>query len=32
MRTLYETTKVLAGKRKNTEMPVKDAEGNTIFR
>ncbi|KAK3775658.1 hypothetical protein RRG08_049838 [Elysia crispata] len=31
MRTLYETTKVLAGKRKNTEMPVKDAEGNTIF-
>ncbi|KAK3709747.1 hypothetical protein RRG08_028783 [Elysia crispata] len=30
-RTLYETTKVLAGKRKNTEMPVKDAEGNTIF-
>ena len=31
MRTLYETTKVLAGKRKNTEMPVKDAEGNTIL-
>ena len=31
MRTLNETTKVLAAKRKNTEMPVKDAEGNTIF-
>ena len=30
-RTLYQTTRILSGKRNIPEVPVKDAEGKTIF-
>ena len=31
MRTLYQTTKILTGKRSTPEVPVKDVDGNAIF-